>query len=80
MSSDPASAGLLVYRRAQGDELANSAEVLPRQPLRQWVLSVPFRLRFLFATEPAAVTAVVGIVCIVEPNICKIEGAGVGAT
>ena len=37
-------------------------EVLPRQPLRQWVLSVPFPLRFLFATEPAAVTAVLGIV------------------
>ncbi len=37
-------------------------EVLPRQPLRQWVLSVPFPLRFLFATEPAALTAVLGIV------------------
>ena len=37
-------------------------EVLPRQPLRQWVLNVPFPLRFLFATEPAAVTAVLGIV------------------
>ena len=36
--------------------------VLPRQPLRQWVLSVPFPLRFLFATEPAALTAVLGIV------------------
>ena len=37
-------------------------EILPRQPLRQWVLSVPFPLRFLFGTEPAAVTAVLGIV------------------
>jgi hypothetical protein len=37
-------------------------EVLPRQPLRQWVLSVPFPLRFLFATEPAALTAVLRIV------------------
>ncbi|MEO8445776.1 MAG: transposase, partial [Gammaproteobacteria bacterium] len=37
-------------------------EVLPRQPLRQWVLSVPFPLRFLLATEPAAVTVVLGIV------------------
>lgn len=37
-------------------------EILPRQPLRQWVLSVPFPLRFLFATEPAALTAVLGIV------------------
>ena len=36
--------------------------ILPWQPLRQWVLSVPFPLRFLFATEPAALTAVLGIV------------------
>lgn len=37
-------------------------EVLPRVPLRQWVLSVPFALRFLFATEPAAMGQVLGIV------------------
>ena len=37
-------------------------EVLPRVPLRQWVLSVPFALRFLFATEPAAMGRVLGIV------------------
>ena len=37
-------------------------EVVPRLPLRQWVLSVPFPLRFLFATEPEALTAVLGIV------------------
>jgi hypothetical protein len=27
-------------------------EVLPCQPMRQWVLSVPFPLRFLFASQP----------------------------
>ena len=27
-------------------------EVLPRMPLRQWVLSVSFPLRFLFASYP----------------------------
>jgi len=27
-------------------------EILPREPMRQWVLSVPFALRFLFATHP----------------------------
>jgi len=27
-------------------------EVLPHQPTRQWVLSVPFPLRFLFASQP----------------------------
>lgn len=28
-------------------------EVLPRKPLRQWVLSLPFALRFLVARETA---------------------------
>lgn len=37
-------------------------EVLPPVPIRQWVLSVPFPLRFLFAREPAALSAVLGIV------------------
>ncbi len=37
-------------------------EVLPHQPMRQWVLSVPFPLRFLFANNPAAMTAALGIV------------------
>ena len=27
-------------------------EILPHQPMRQWVLSVPFPLRFLFASNP----------------------------
>ncbi len=27
--------------------------VLPEQPMRQWVLSFPYPLRFLFATRPA---------------------------
>jgi len=37
-------------------------EVLPREPVRQWVLSVPFPLRYLFATDPAAMGAVLGMV------------------
>ena len=36
--------------------------VLPEQPIRQWVLSFPFPLRFLFATRPAVLTQVLGIV------------------
>jgi len=28
-------------------------EVLPEQPIRQWVLSFPFPLRFLFVRQPA---------------------------
>ena len=37
-------------------------EVLPEQPMRQWVLSFPFPLRFLFASQPAIMTGVLGIV------------------
>jgi hypothetical protein len=33
-------------------------EVLPERPLRQWVLSLPFALRFLLATDPDALTRV----------------------
>jgi hypothetical protein len=35
---------------------------LPRQPVRQWVLSLPFALRYLLATRPGVVTQVLGIV------------------
>ncbi len=37
-------------------------EVLPREPMRQWVLSVPFALRYLFATDAAVMGQVLGIV------------------
>jgi ribosomal protein S27E len=37
-------------------------EVLPRVPLRQWVLSVPYPLRFLFATDPAAMSEALAVV------------------
>jgi hypothetical protein len=37
-------------------------DALPRQPLRQWVLALPFALRFLLATRPAVLTRVLGIV------------------
>ena len=37
-------------------------EVLPEQPLRQWVLSFPYPLRFLFASRPAVMGRVLGIV------------------
>lgn len=35
--------------------------VLPEQPIRQWVISFPFPLRFLFATRPEVLTQVLGI-------------------
>ena len=37
-------------------------EVLPRNPMRQWVLSVPFPLRFLFASQPKIMGKALGIV------------------
>ncbi|TVS11994.1 MAG: hypothetical protein EA419_06405 [Wenzhouxiangella sp.] len=37
-------------------------EVLPERPIRQWVLSLPFPLRFLLAIHPALMGRVLGIV------------------
>jgi hypothetical protein len=37
-------------------------DILPHQPMRQWVLSVPFPLRLLFASQPAIMSRVLGIV------------------
>ena len=37
-------------------------EVLPEQPIRQWVLSFPFQLRYLFASRPELMGRVLGIV------------------
>ena len=36
--------------------------VLPQQPVRQWVLSLPFALRYLLATRPEVLTQVLAIV------------------
>jgi hypothetical protein len=37
-------------------------DVFPCQPVRQWVLSFPYPLRFLFASRPAIMGRVLGIV------------------
>ncbi len=37
-------------------------DVFPSQPVRQWVLSFPYPLRFLFASRPAIMGKVLGIV------------------
>ena len=36
--------------------------VLPEQPIRQWVLTFPFPLRFLFAVQPQVLSGVLGVV------------------
>jgi hypothetical protein len=37
-------------------------EVFPGQPLRRWVVSFPYPLRFLFSSRPAVMGQVLGIV------------------
>lgn len=37
-------------------------DVLPHKPIRQWVLSFPYPLRFLLASNPQVITKVLGIV------------------
>jgi hypothetical protein len=37
-------------------------KVLPHQPIRQWVFSVPFPLWFLFASQPKIMDKALGIV------------------
>ena len=37
-------------------------ELLPVQPIRRWVLSVPYPLRFVFASRPSIMGRVLGIV------------------
>jgi hypothetical protein len=37
-------------------------DVFPREPIRQWVLSFPFQLRFLFASYPDLMGKVLDIV------------------
>jgi len=37
-------------------------DVFPREPIRQWVLSFPFQLRFLFASYPELMGKVLGVV------------------
>ncbi len=47
--------------------------MFPEQPVRQWVLSVPFDLRFLFASRPEVMGHVLGTVyrCIATHQIRK---------
>ena len=48
---------------------------LPQLPMRQWVLSVPFQLRFLFASQPQVMGKVLGIVYrAIETHIIKQAG------
>ena len=50
-------------------------EVLPHEPIRQWVLSLPFQLRFLLASRPAITGQVLGIVYrVISTHLVKKAG------
>jgi hypothetical protein len=54
---------LSVLRRPVDDGQRGAPdEVLPAKPIREWVRSLPLALRFLLATDPGALTQVLGIV------------------
>ena len=55
--------------------------VLPEQPIRQWVLSFPYPLRFLFATRPAVLSQDLGIVYrAISTFLIRRAGLRVGAS
>ena len=49
-------------RRMAETRALPSDEVFPDVPLRQWVISFPFPLRYLFAAHPQAMGKVLGII------------------
>jgi hypothetical protein len=50
-------------------------DVLPHQPIRQWVLSLPFQLRFLLANNPQVMGKVLGIVTrVISTHLVKKAG------
>ena len=50
-------------------------EVLPEQPMRQWVLSFPLQLRSLFASRPEIMGRVLGIVYrVIATHLIKKSG------
>ena len=50
-------------------------EVFPQQPVRQWVLSLPFELRFLLAREPGVLSKVLGLIYrAIEGHLIKQAG------
>lgn len=50
--------------------------VFPRLPVRQWVLSVPKRLRWCLEREPRAVSTVLHIFLrVIEGHLCGASGA-----
>lgn len=51
-------------------------EVFPDQPVRQWVLSVPYPLRFLLARRPEVMGRVLGVKGVASRGSVSIDPAG----
>lgn len=50
-------------------------EVLPREPLRQWELRMPFALRYLFVSQPSERGKILGMVYrTIAPHLTKKAG------
>lgn len=50
-------------------------DVLPHKPLRQWILSFPYPLRFLLSNSPQVMISVLGIVNrAISTNLIKKAG------
>ena len=61
-------------------------EVFPKKPMRQWVLSFPFQLRFLFAKDPRVMGEILNLVnrvlstfLIKKAGLTKKSGARTGS-
>jgi len=69
------SAALLVNEVLPEQPIPKALAALAGQALRQWVLSFPFQLRFLFAAQPAIMGRVLGIVYrVVASHLVKKAG------
>jgi len=55
-------------------------EVIPRVPVRQWVLSFPIGLRILFAARPELLTPVVRLIGSIQGRIVIESGVSLPET
>ena len=78
VAKDVASAPSCGARRMADSAAHLVDEVLPKRPIRQWVLSVPFPLRYLLATNPQVMSRVLTIVhrgAMVKSGVCQHDQA-----
>ena len=62
--------------RRMADTAAHLVDrVFPEVPVRQWVLSFPFALRYRLAYDAHLLTDVLGVFIIASQGICKVKGS-----